>query len=77
LIFVSNSFKISFCITHKREKAEKVELSLFSRFGSAIKLTYTILKRKFFEDGLIGCHEKSGPPKFQWWYHKYLQKTIL
>ena len=17
----------------------------------------------------IGCHEKSGPPKFQWWYH--------
>jgi len=48
LIFVSNSFKISFCITHKRERTGKVELSLFSRFGSAIKLTYTYPEKENF-----------------------------
>ncbi len=39
---------LSVSLIHKREKAGKVELSLFSRFGSVIKLIYTHPEKENF-----------------------------
>ena len=46
-----------------------IQLKVYRKNGIQANCVTGVLRPKHKLDSYIGCHKKSGPPKFQWWYH--------